>query len=67
MIAQCSAAVDVTEIQIDRFVPPKSAGEQDSQECAITFARPTPIFLTPLTRLMPAARSGLNSPQSDAS
>src|SRR5205807_10016143 len=30
--------LDVTEIQIDRFVPPKSAGEQDCQECAITFA-----------------------------
>jgi hypothetical protein len=27
--------LDMTEVQIDRFVPPKSAGEQDCQECAL--------------------------------
>src|SRR5262245_16301022 len=79
----------VAEMQIHRLVPPKAAGEQDSQKCAIPFTfncresgafqsrcdcsgvnqfpSRTPIFLTSLTRRMPAARSGLNRPQSEAS
>jgi len=30
--------LDVAEFQVDRFVPPKPAGEQDSQQSAIAFA-----------------------------